>query len=103
MKRQAVRVVIGVALLLNLQGCAAVALTLLSAGVGVGASAGIDYSVNGVAYRTFTAGHDQLRGAVLTTRRRMAIPVKGDDRTDEGGKIVARAVERRAEVALVRL
>lgn len=103
MKRQAVRVVLAAALLLGLQGCAAVALTLLSAGVGVGASAGIDYTVNGVAYRTFTAGHDQLRGAVLATLRRMAITVKADDSTDEGRKIVAEAVDRSVEIELERL
>src|SRR5438094_181589 len=47
MRRQVVRVMIAVALLVNLQGCAAVALTLLSAGASVGGSAGIDYTMNG--------------------------------------------------------
>ncbi len=103
MKRYAMRVVIALALLLPQQGCAAVALTLLSAGVGVGASAGIDYSVNGVAYRTFTAGHDQLRTAVLATLRRMAITVKTDESTDEGRKIVAEAIDRSVEIELERL
>ena len=103
MKRQALRIVIALALLLPLQGCAAVALTLLSAGAGVGASAGIDYTMNGAATRTFTAGHDQLRGAVLATLRRMAITVKADDSTDEGRKIVAEAVDRSVEIELERL
>src|SRR5437879_9813735 len=94
MRRQVVRAMIAVALLVNLQGCAAVALTLLSAGASVGGSAGIDYTMNGAATRTFTAGHDQLRGAVLTTLRRMAITVKADASTDEGRKIVAQAIDR---------
>jgi hypothetical protein len=88
------RVLIAAALVLGLQGCA---------GVGVGASAGIDYTVNGVAYQTFTAGHDQLRSAVLTTLRRMAITVKTDDSTDEGRKIVAEAIDRSVEIELERL
>jgi len=103
MKRHAVHVMVMVALLLPLQGCAAVALTLLSAGAGVGASAGIDYTMNGAATRTFTAGHDQLRGAVLTTLRRMAITVKADASTDEGRKIVAEAIDRSVEIELERL
>ena len=103
MKRQALRIVITLALLLPLQGCAAVALTLLSAGAGVGASAGIDYTMNGAATRTFTAGHDQLRGAVLATLRRMAITVKADDSTEEGRKIVAEAIDRSVEIELERL
>jgi len=103
MRRQAIRVAIAVALLFGLQGCAAVALTLLSAGIGVGASAGIDYTVNGVASRTFTAGHDQLRRAVLATLRRMAITVKTDDSTDEGRKIMAEAIDRSVEIELERL
>ena len=103
MRRQVARVMIAVALLVNLQGCAAVALTLLSAGASVGGSAGIDYTMNGAATRTFTAGHDQLRGAVLTTLRRMAITVKADASTDEGRKIVAQAIDRSVEIELERL
>jgi uncharacterized protein DUF3568 len=103
MKRKAVRLMVMVALLLPLQGCAAVALTLLSAGASVGGSAGIDYTMNGAATRTFTAGHDQLRGAVLATLRRMAITVKADNSTDEGRKIVAEAIDRSVEIELERL
>jgi len=45
--RRVLRVANAVVLLFGLQGCAAVALTLLSAGAGVGASAGIDHTMNG--------------------------------------------------------
>jgi hypothetical protein len=90
-------------LLCGLQGCAAVALTLLSAGAGVGASAGIEHTVNGVAYRTFTMGQEQLRAATHTALRRMAILVRTDETTDEGRKIVGEASDRVVEIELERV
>jgi len=96
-------VVTAAVLLVGLQGCAAVALTLLSAGAGVGASAGIDHTMNGVAYRTFTAGQEHVRRATLAALRRMAISVKTDDNTEEGRKIVAEAADRMVEIGLERI
>lgn len=101
--RRVLRVAIAAVLLFGLQGCAAVALTLLSAGAGVGASAGIDHTMNGVSYRTFTTGQEQLRTAIHTALRRMAILIKTDETTDEGRKIVAEATDRVVEIELERV
>jgi Protein of unknown function (DUF3568) len=101
--RRVVQVAMVVTLLCGLQGCAAVALTLLSAGAGVGASAGIEHTVNGVAYRTFTMGQEQLRAATHTALRRMAIVVRTDETTDEGRKIVGEASDRIVEIELERV
>jgi hypothetical protein len=101
--RRVVQAAMVAMLLCGLQGCAAVALTLLSAGAGVGASAGIDHTVNSVTYRTFTMGQEQLRGAIHTALRRMAILVRTDETTDEGRKIVAEATDRVVEIELERV
>lgn len=101
--RRALGVVLVAVLLVGLQGCAAVALTLLSAGAGVGASAGIEHTMNGIAYRTFTAGQEQVRSAIHGALRRMAITVKTDDDTDDGRKIVAEATDRVVEIELERV
>lgn len=101
--RRVVQVAIAAVLLCGLQGCAAVALTLLSAGAGVGASAGIDHAVNGVVNRTFTMGQEQLRAAIHTALRRMAILIRTDETTEEGRKIVGEASDRVVEIELERV
>jgi len=100
MQRRVAQAAIAVTLLFGLQGCAAVALTLLSAGAGVGASAGMDHTVNSVTYRTFTMGQEQLRTAIYTALRRMAILVKTDETTEDGRKIVGEAADRVVEIEL---
>src|SRR3989338_1196581 len=46
--------------LLGSQGCAAVGLTLFATGAGVAAGQGTAYTLDGIAYRTFTAPIDDL-------------------------------------------
>ena len=101
--RRTVGVVVAAALLVGLQGCAAVAITLLGTGAGVGAGAGVEYTLNGVAYRTFTAKLDKIHGATLTTLRRMAIALKTDDVTEDGRLLVAEATDRVVEIKLEKL
>ena len=98
-----VRVVVAATLLVGLQGCAAVAITLLGTGAGIGASAGVEYTLNGVAYRTFTAKLDKIHGATLTTLRSMAIVLKTDDVTEDGRMLVAEATDRVVEIKLEQL
>lgn len=103
MRRHALRVVVATALILGLQGCAAIAITLLGTGAGVGAGVGVEYTLNGVAYRTFTAGLEKIHGATLVTLRRMAIFVQTDDPTEGGRKLTAEAADRSVEIQIERL
>ena len=84
-------------------GCAAFALTLLSAGAGTAASSGISYTLDSIAYKTFTASEEGLRTATLRTLKRMEIKVKGTERTEAGSKILAEASDRTIAIELDRL
>lgn len=60
---------------------------------GVGASAGTTYTLDGIAYRTFTAPLDDVRRATLMSLKRMAITVQRDELTEEGRELVGQAGE----------
>src|ERR1700732_1497588 len=66
------------ALALGLQGCAAAGLAVAEAGAGVGLGAGIDHTMNGIAYKTFTASTNEVRFATLDALDRMGMKVTGD-------------------------
>lgn len=96
-----VTAVVGFAL--AMQGCAAGGLTLLGVGAGTAASTGTAYTLDGVAYRTFTAPLDDVRRATSTSLRRMDVRVKTDRATDSGREIVAQAGDRAVAIELERL
>lgn len=81
---------------LALCGCETVALTAL----GVGASAGVNHTANGVSTRTFTATAAQVRSASLAALNRMGISVTSIDNRDGIEVIRARSAERQIEVEL---
>ena len=81
------------AVVLN-SGCAAVALT----GLGVGAAVGVNHTLNGIVYRTFTEPLPKVRRATLVALKQMAIPVDKVEKTDEGEVIKAKANNREIEV-----
>ena len=56
-------------------GCAAVGLTLLGVGAGVSAGTGTSYTLDSIAYKTFTTSEEELRTATLKTLDRMDMPV----------------------------
>ena len=85
--------------LLALPGCAAVALT---AGGLVG-SVGVNHTLNGIAYKTFTAPMRDMRVATLRTLNRMEIKVTKDEKTETGWTIEGTALERTIDVKLVAL
>jgi hypothetical protein len=89
--------------LLGGQGCAAVGLALLGAGVGTGAAQGVSYTLDSIAYKTFTAPVESLEAATLKTLERMAIEVKEKEKTDRGVKISAKAGDRDVDIELDRL
>ncbi|HBH02003.1 MAG TPA: hypothetical protein DDZ42_08800 [Candidatus Rokubacteria bacterium] len=89
--------------LLGAQGCAAVGLTLFATGAGIAAGTGTAYTLDGIAYRTFTAPMEDMRRATLASLKRMDIAVQSDQATDEGRALVAKAADRTVYVDLERL
>lgn len=89
--------------LLGTQGCAAVGLTLFGVGAGVAAGSGTQYTLDSIAYRTFTAPLEDMHRATLATFKRMDITLQGDDATDEGRRIAGQAADRAIEIELERL
>jgi hypothetical protein len=87
------------ALTLGLTGCAGAALT---AG-GIAGSAGVNHTLSGIVYKTFTAPVKKMRVATLKTLNRMQMKVKGDQKAEYGWLIQATAFEREIEIELERL
>lgn len=85
------------------QGCAAAGLTLFGVGAGVTTGTGVSYTLDSVAYKTFTAPVEDLQGATLKALKRMDITVKGNQSIESGKKIVAIAGDRAIEIELDRL
>ncbi len=84
-------------------GCAAIGLSLLSVGAGVGGGTGVSYTLDSIAYKTFTASDDTLRAVTLKTLKRMDMEVKENKPTDSGREIVAAAGDRTVEIEIDRL
>lgn len=86
--------------LVFLNGCAAIALALLGAGVGVATEQAVSYTMRGVASRTLTAPLARVRRATLRALRRMGIKVEGQEKTEYGELIKATGTNRQIEVRL---
>ena len=82
--------------LVLLAACVPLSLTA----VGVGSAAGVQHTLNGIAYRTFTAPLPQVRGAAIASLNRMGIKVDSRDRSEEGEVIKATASGRKIEIEL---
>jgi hypothetical protein len=72
---------------LMLEGCAMVGFTLL----GVAAGVDTNYTLDGIAYRTFTVPIDDVRRATLLALKRMDVTLQSDDLTDTGRAIIGLA------------
>ncbi len=83
-----------------LSGCAAVGLTLFGVGAGVTTGTAVAYTLDGTAYRTFTAPLPEVRTAALTTLNRMGIKVETQEKTEQGELIKAISADRQIEVEL---
>jgi len=94
---------LAVAALLGSQGCAAIGLTLLSAGLGTATGQGVSYTLESIGYKTFTTPVESLEAATLKALKRMDIEVKGRERTDDGVKVTAKAGDRDIDIELDRL
>ncbi len=81
-------------------GCAAVGLTLFGVGAGVSTGTAVSYTLDGTAYRTFTAPLPKVETAALAALDRMGMAVKARDNTDQGKVIHASGADREIEVEL---
>lgn len=79
-----------------LTGCDPVSLTVF----GVGTASGVQHTLNGISYRTFTAPVSQVRTATLGSLNRMGIKVSSREKTKEGELIKASASGREVEIEL---
>ena len=85
--------VLGIALL---AGCDPVSLTVF----GVGTATGVQHTLNGITYKTFTAPLPRVRTATINGLNRMGIKVASREKTKEGEVIKASASERQIEIEL---
>jgi hypothetical protein len=88
---------------LALQGCAALGLAVLAVGAGTAAGQGVSYTLDSIAYKTFTASVDGLEAATLRTLNRMDITVEKNEAKESGRAITATAGDRAVDVELERL
>ena len=79
-----------------LTGCDPISLTAL----GVGAAAGVQHTLTGIAYKTFTAPMPKVRTAVKTALSNMDIRVGATEKIENGERIKARAADRDIEIEL---
>jgi len=76
--------------------CAPVALTVF----GVGAATGVSYTLNGYAYKTFSAPVNEVNSATRQALDRMGIKVEDDVRDEEGHTLTALATDWNIEIVL---
>lgn len=79
-----------------LAGCDPVSLTVF----GVGTATGVQHTLNGITYKTFTAPLPQVRAATINSLNHMGIKVASREKTKEGEVIKASASERQIEIEL---
>ena len=96
-------VLVGVLSALLLGGCSAVGMTLFGVGTGVTAGTSVSYTMDGVAYRTFTVSLPQVESAARTALDRMGIKVDGTANTEQGKALHATSNDRQIEIELERV
>lgn len=77
-------------------GCDPLSLTM----VGVGTATGVQHTLSGISYRTFTAPLPEVRTAALVALNRMGIKHSTRGKTEDGEVITAKAGARDIEVEL---
>lgn len=82
-------------LLAALAGCAASVQPLAVALAGAGTSSAISHTLNGTAYRTFTAPLHEVEQATLETFVLMGIRLDGIDRPEGGNELIRGSATRR--------
>jgi hypothetical protein len=93
-----------IAAILQLSGCAAPAgLAIFSASTGVAMGTSVDYTLNGIAYKTFVSPMPTVRQATLAGLNRMGMKVNEDKKSESGWSITASAEGRDIDIQLERL
>lgn len=87
-----------VCLLPLLNGCAAIGLTLFGVGAGVATGISVSYTLDGIAYRTFTVPLPQVENATRTALNQVGIKVDATAKTEQGKAISATANDRQIEI-----
>jgi hypothetical protein len=90
-------------LAISVQGCAGAGLAVMGATAAVSMGTGVEHTLNGVAYKTFTAPLSNVRVATLRTLNQMDMPVTMDAKTDNGWELSATAADRKIDIELERL
>lgn len=90
------RIAVLLASLLGLQGCVSAALALAS----IAGTAGIDHTLDGIAYKTFADPLDEVQTAIIDTLDQMQMALLDTNPTDEGWEFTARASDREIEIQL---
>ena len=85
---------------LLLSGCASVGMTLFGVGAGVTTGTSVAYTIDGVAYRTFTVPLPQVEQATRTALDRMGIRVDSTSKIEQGKAIHAKSNDREIEIEL---
>jgi len=75
-------------------------MTLFGVGAGVTTGTAVSYTLDGIAYRTFTAPLSQVESATRTALDRMGIRVEATAKTEQGKAIKAVGNDREIEVEL---
>lgn len=100
MSRRMIGAVLVVLTGLASQGCAGAGLTLFGVGAGVTGGTGVSYTLDSVAYKTFTASETELRSATVQTLKRMAMDVTETQKTGTGSDITATGGDRTIEIEI---
>ncbi len=82
--------------LMFIGGCSGAALTAGS----MAADAGLDHTLSGISYKTFTASIDDMRAAVFNTMDRLDIDIDDQTQTRSGWIIIGSARDRTIETEL---
>jgi len=82
------------------QGCAGVGLTLFGVGTGTATSVGVNHTLSGIAYKTFTAPEASVRKAAEDAVNTMGLVITDQSQEKNVRMIVARARDRTAEIEI---
>jgi len=85
--------------LVGAAGCDPISLTAF----GVGAATGVQHTLNGVTYRTFTIPAPRVKSAALAALGNMGIKVTGTEKTDGGEVIKASTPDRQIELEVEKI
>src|SRR5712671_320370 len=88
------------ALAAGLGGCSLATQPLAVALAGAGTSSAIGHSLNGTAYRTFTATLEEVKAASLDTLSAMGIRIDSFETVENGELITGSAIRRTVEIEL---